>query len=131
MLNLTTTTYKETGKGMSKAAMDKLLPGLKTEFDWLGIAYSQSLQRVTFNLSAAFVNFFEGRTKYPTFKKKGAKQSVSYPQNVKLMVSEKSIKFPGTLGYVKTKFHRSLPDGKRLRHHLTKHRWHVLCINTV
>ena len=28
------------------------------------------------------------------------------------MVSEKSIKFPGTLGYVKTKFHRSLPDGK-------------------
>ena len=113
MLNLTTTTYKETGKGMSKGAMDKLLPGLKTEFDWLGIAYSQSLQRVTFNLSAAFVNFFEGRTKYPTFKKKGAKQSVSYPQNVKLMVSEKSIKFPGTLGYVKTKFHRSLPDGKQ------------------
>ena len=29
------------------------------------------------------------------------------------MVSEKSIKFPGTLGYVKTKFHRSLPDGKQ------------------
>ena len=70
MLNLTTTTYKETGKGMSKAAMDKLLPGLKTEFDRLGIAYSQSLQRVTFNLSSAFVNFFEGRTKYPTFKKR-------------------------------------------------------------
>lgn len=29
MLNATTTEYKETGKGLSKVAMDKLLPGLK------------------------------------------------------------------------------------------------------
>ncbi|MGH8002468.1 MAG: helix-turn-helix domain-containing protein, partial [Brasilonema sp.] len=40
MLNATTTTYKETGKGLSKAAMDKLLPGLKKEYEWLGLAYS-------------------------------------------------------------------------------------------
>ena len=49
MLNATTTAYKETAKGLSKAAMDKLLPGLKKEYEWLGQAYCQVLQRVTFN----------------------------------------------------------------------------------
>ena len=33
MLNATTTAYQETGKGLSKAAMDKLLPALKKEYE--------------------------------------------------------------------------------------------------
>ncbi|BAZ21452.1 IS891/IS1136/IS1341 transposase [Kalymmatonema gypsitolerans NIES-4073] len=112
MLNATTIAYKETGKGLSKAAMDKLLPGLKKEYEWLGIAYSQVLQRVTFNLSSAFVNFFEGRAKYPNFKSKHGKQSVQYPQNVKLMPFDSVIKFPGNLGLMKTVFHKQLPLAK-------------------
>jgi putative transposase len=108
MLNKTTTTYKETGKGLSKAAMDRLLPDLKREFEWLGMAYSQSLQRVTFNLSTAFQNFFEGHAKYQNFKNKFGKQSVGYPQNVTLLTEEKAIKFPSTLGTVKTVFYRVL-----------------------
>ena len=112
MLNATTTTYKETGKGLSKAAMDKLLPGLKKEYEWLGLAYSQVLQRVTFNLSSAFVNFFEGRSKYPNFKSKHGKQSIHYPQNVKLVPDASVIKFPGNLGLMKTVFHKKLPDAK-------------------
>jgi putative transposase len=112
MLNATTTAYKETGKGLSKAAMDKLLPGLKKEYEWLGLAYSQVLQRVTFNLSSAFVNFFEGRTKFPNFKSKHALQSIQYPQNVKLMTEDSVIKFPGNLGIMKTVFHKELPSGK-------------------
>jgi len=112
MLNATTTAYKETGKGLSKAAMDKLLPGLKKEYEWLGFAYSQVLQRVTFNLSSAFVNFFEGRAKYPNFKSKHGKQSIQYPQNVKLILQDSMIKFPGTLGIVKAVFHKELPSAK-------------------
>ncbi len=112
MLNATTTAYKETGKGLSKAAMDKLLPGLKKEYEWLGLAYSQVLQRVTFNLSSAFVNFFEGRAKFPNFKSKHGKQSIQYPQNVKLMPENSVIKFPGNLGIMKTVFHKQLPDAK-------------------
>ena len=112
MLNATTTAYKETGKGFSKAAMDKLLPGLKKEYEWLGLAYSQILQRVTFNLSSAFVNFFEGRAKFPRFKSKHGKQSIQYPQNVKLMPQDSAIKFPGNLGLMKTVFHKNLPDAK-------------------
>jgi putative transposase len=92
--------------------MDKLLPGLKKEYEWLGLAYSQVLQRVTFNLSSAFVNFFEVRAKYPTFKSKQGKQSIQYPQNVKLMVENSTIKFPGNLGIVKAVFPRDLPPGK-------------------
>jgi putative transposase len=49
MLNATTTAHKETAKGLVFAATDKLLPGLKKEYEWLGLAYSQVLQRVTFN----------------------------------------------------------------------------------
>jgi putative transposase len=112
MLTATTITYKETGKGLSKAAMDKLLPGLKKEYEWLGLAYSQVLQRATFNLSSAFVNFFEGRAKFPNFKSKHGKQSIQYPQNVKLMPKDSVIKFPGSLGVVKTVFHKKLPDAK-------------------
>ena len=73
---------------------------------------SQVLQRVTFNLSSAFVNFFEGRAKYPNFKSKHGKQSVQYPQNVKLMPFDSVIKFPGNLGLMKTVFHKQLPDAK-------------------
>jgi putative transposase len=112
MLNATTTAYKETRKGLSKAAMDKLLPGLKKEYEWLGLAYSQVLQRVTFNLSSAFVNFFEGRANFPRFKSKHGKQSLQYPQNVKLMPQDSVIKFPGNLGLMKTVFHQDLPDAK-------------------
>lgn len=112
LLNATTTAYKETGKGLAKTAMDTLLPELKKEFDWLGISYSQCLQRVTFNLSNAFVNFFEGRSKFPNFKSKHSRQSIQYPQNVKLNLEQSSIKFPGSLGVVKSIFHRELPTGK-------------------
>jgi putative transposase len=112
MLNLTSTQYKETGKGLSKAAMDKMLPALKKEFDWLGLAYSQVLQRVTFNLSTAFVNFFEGRSSYPNFKNKHGRQSIQYPQNVKIQTGRSVLKFPGVLGEVKAVFHQAIPEGK-------------------
>jgi putative transposase len=48
-------------------------------------------------------NFFEGRAKYPKFKSKHGKQSIQYPQNVKLL--DKAIKLP-TLGEIPAKIHR-------------------------
>ncbi len=103
--------YKETGKGVSAYDMKKHIPELKKEFEWLKETYSQCLQQSVLNLSQAFQNFFEGRAKYPTFKSKFNRQSVQYPQNVKVE-SESTIKFPGFLGIVKAKIHRELPDGK-------------------
>ena len=103
--------YKETGKGVSALNMKKRIPELKKEFEWLKDTYSQCLQQSVLNLSQAFQNFFEGRANYPTFKSKFNRQSVQYPQNVKVE-SESTLKFPGFLGIVKAKIHRALADGK-------------------
>lgn len=106
-LSVMTTTYKETGKGFSAFDMKKQIPFWKTEHDWLKTCYSQCLQQSVLNLSQAFINFFDGRAKYPTFKSKYDRQSLQYPANVKLL-NESEIKFPGYLGTVWAKVHRDV-----------------------
>ena len=83
-LNLTNETYKTTGKGLSRNQIINKLPQLKKEKDWLTEVPSQTLQQVALDLSSAFLNFFEKRAKFPQFKKKGNKQSVRFPQGIKL-----------------------------------------------
>jgi putative transposase len=100
-------TYKETGKGISAFTMKKQLPVWKTECEWLKECYSQCLQSSVLNLSQAFINFFDGRAGYPTFKKRHGKQSIQFPQNVKVL-GDNEIKFPGNLGVIKAKIHREL-----------------------
>ena len=107
-LNLNNETYKATGKGLSRQGYNDLLPVLKVEFPWLTDCYSQVLQSVSLNLSRAFINFFEGRAKYPNFKSKHGKQSIQYPQSVKLL--DGIIKLP-KIGEVEAKLHRTF-DGK-------------------
>lgn len=113
--------YKETGKGLSRFDYQKQLPQLKKEFDWLGEVYSQCLQVVCLNLSRSFINFFEGRARYPRFKSKHGKQSITYPQNIK--IDGDYIKVP-KVGNILGKIHREVagklktvtlsknPDGK-------------------
>jgi putative transposase len=84
-LALTNETYKNTGKGLSRYDLQRQLPSLKKEFEWLSEPYSQCLQVVCLNLSRAFINFFEKRSQYPRFKSKHKKQSLVYPQNVKIL----------------------------------------------
>ena len=106
-LALTNQTYKETSKGIAKYDMIKQLPELKKqeETQWLRETYSQSLQSVCLNLSRAFINFFEKRAKYPRFKSRHGKQSLIYPQNVKL--GENKIYFP-KLDWIDAVIHRSI-----------------------
>lgn len=104
-LALTNDTYKQTGKGLSRYDLQKQLPSLKKEFEWLGSTYSQCLQVVCLNLSRAFINFFERRADYPRFKSKHGKQSLSYPQNVK--INGDIISFP-KIGEIYAKIHRSI-----------------------
>ncbi|KAM3095942.1 RNA-guided endonuclease InsQ/TnpB family protein [Phormidesmis sp. 146-35] len=102
-LSLTNQLYKETGKGLSQQGMNDRLPLLKKEFEWLAEPYSQVLQSVSLNLSRAFINFFEGRAKFPNFKSKQGKQSIQYPQNVE--ITDEGLKLP-KLGVIKAKIHR-------------------------
>ncbi|MGB7272817.1 MAG: RNA-guided endonuclease TnpB family protein [Geitlerinemataceae cyanobacterium] len=107
-MNLMNQTYKETGFGLSGYEVKKLIPQLKKEHDWLALTYSQCLQKVCLNLGLAFNNFFEKRAKYPSFKSKQGKQSIQYPQNVK--VAESYLTLP-KIGKVSAIIHRPV-EGK-------------------
>jgi putative transposase len=95
---------QETGKGLKRSALNALLPDLKKaeETAWLAACYTQILQSTTLNLTTAYKNFFDKRAGFPKFKSKHGKQSIQYPQNVKI---------PGNIGIVKAKIHR-LTEGK-------------------
>lgn len=86
-LNLWNEDYKETGKGLSRSKIQALLPKLKKveETSWLKIPHSQSLQVVAMNLDTAFKNFYAKRAGKPSFKSKHGKQSLSFPQSVKVL----------------------------------------------
>ncbi|HEY9605187.1 MAG TPA: RNA-guided endonuclease TnpB family protein [Allocoleopsis sp.] len=105
-LNKSIETYRDTGKGLGRSALNALLPALKKdkETEWLGECYSQVLQAVTLNLTTAYKNFFDGRARFPRFKSKHGRQSIQYPQNVKVIGN--SVKLPGKVGTVKAKIHR-------------------------
>ncbi len=107
-LNKSIETYKETGKSLGQSALNAFLPRLKKETDtaWLSECYSQVLQATTLNLTTAYKNFFAGRARFPRFKSKHGKQSIQYPQKVK--VSAGYVKFPGNVGNVKAKLHRDI-----------------------
>ena len=107
-LNLINQTYKETGKGLSGYEVKKRLPALKKEYEWLKLTYSQCLQQVCLNLGVAFNNFFEKRAKFPRFKSKHGKQSLQYPQNVK--IADNFLNLP-KIGEVKAVIHRPV-EGK-------------------
>lgn len=108
-LNLCQVTYKETGKSLSRFAIQSLLPNLKKENVWLSDAYSQCLQSVALNLSTAYKNFFDKRGGFPRFKSKHGRQSIQFPSNVK--IEGEYIKLPGLVGKVYFTQHRSF-EGK-------------------
>lgn len=110
-LNKSIETYKETGMTLGRSALNALLPALKTAecTKWLAECYSQVLQATTLNLTTAYKNFFQGRARFPRFKSKHGKQSIQYPQNVKIVNG--NLKLPGNIGVVKAKIHRQI-EGK-------------------
>ena len=107
-LNLMNQTYKETAKGLSGYEVKKIIPQLKKEYEWLKLTYSQCLQQVCLNLGVAFNNFFEKRARYPRFKSKHGKQSIQYPQNVKVV--DNCLSLP-KIGDVSAIIHRPI-EGK-------------------
>lgn len=90
---------------MGRFAIQKAITELKKEYEWMSEPYSQCLQVVALNLSRAFINFFERRGGYPRFKSKHRRQSISYPQNVKVV--DNGIKFP-KIGKVDAVIHRDV-----------------------
>lgn len=97
--------YRATGKGLNYHAMAIRLPKLKQEFEWLGEADSQALQQSLQNLARGFENFFAKRGRYPRFKVKHGRQSIQYPQRVKI---EGCRIYLPKVGWVKCVVHRDI-----------------------
>lgn len=78
--------YHETGKGLTYQDTAILLTALKrqSETEWLKQPNAQVLQQSLLDLDRAFQNFFEGKGKYPHFKKKSGHQKCRYPQGIKI-----------------------------------------------
>ncbi|MDY0185782.1 MAG: transposase [Desulfuromonadaceae bacterium] len=78
--------HKAGEKKLGYAALCKLLTEWKAEPEtlWLNETPSQALQQALKNLERAYKNFFEKRTDFPRFKKKGQSGSFRYPQGIKL-----------------------------------------------
>ena len=67
--------YTENGKSDNYYTQANTLTKLKKqeEYSWLKEINSQTLQRALRHLETAYVNFFRGKAKFPTFKSKKAK----------------------------------------------------------
>lgn len=78
--------HKAGEKKLGYAGLCKLLTEWKAQAEtlWLSETPSQALQQSLKNLERAYKNFFDKRTEFPKFKKKGQSDSFRYPQGVKL-----------------------------------------------
>jgi len=100
------------------------LPAMKAMMPWLAELPSQALQQTLRDLDAAFVNFFEGRARYPTFKsKRRGDPGIRWPQGVQL--NGRCVFLP-KLGWVKARMSR--PVEGRVKSATVRFdglRWHV------
>src|SRR5712692_652978 len=72
---------REQGESLYYNDLAAMLPALKQQYPWLADVSSVPLQQALRHFDRAFVNFFEGRAEYPTFKKKQHEQSATYASN--------------------------------------------------
>ncbi len=79
-LRLRTDAYYQENKRLYYNDVSVALTHLKKQEDtaWLSEVSSVPLQQALRHLDRAFIHFFEGRAKYPTFKKKCNQQSATY-----------------------------------------------------
>ena len=99
--------WKSDGTNISRFELQTLLAKMKKEeaTEWLKQAHSQVLQSSLMHLDNSFKNFFKKRSKYPKYKNKHGKQSIQYPQGVK--IEGNKIYLP-KIGWVKAVVHREI-----------------------
>ncbi|CAH1692169.1 transposase [Hyphomicrobiales bacterium] len=81
------------------------LTELKREAEWLRDVPHHPLQQAIRDLHRAFTNFFEGRARYPTFRRKGENESFRYPDPKQIKLEERRIFLPKA-GWVELVQHR-------------------------
>ena len=77
-----------------------LLLEWKRELTWLKDCHSQVLQQSLKDLESAFKNFFQKRSGFPKFKKKGLKENFRFPQGCKLEQQNNRLYLP-KIGWIR------------------------------
>ena len=100
--------WKERGEDITRRmTLDKLVKlKREDETEWLKDADSQALQQALMHLDDAYRRFFRKQSRYPRHKTRRGKQSLSYPQRVRV-VDGNSLYLP-KVGAVKAVLHREL-----------------------
>ncbi len=104
------TAYFQHGKSLYYNDLAAMLPALKEQYPWLRDTSSVPLQQALRHLDRAFVNFFEGRAEYPTFKKKRNEQSATYVSNA-FMWDGQALTLAKMYAPLEIVWHRPLPEG--------------------
>ena len=91
----------------SYTSLANLLPEWKREFEWLKSCHSQILQQSLKDLESAYRNFFARRTDFPRFKRKGIRESIRYPQGIKLEERNSRIYLP-KIGWIRYRKSRDI-----------------------
>lgn len=102
--------YKVRGESLSaKRDLKPLLTIAKKSrrYSWLADFDGHSLQQACINLDRAFKNFFEGRARFPRFKRKHGSQS-SYHCTGKIAVGTDWVSIPKLPGKIKAVVHREV-----------------------
>mgnify|MGYP001613570439 CR=1 FL=1 len=87
LLRVRTDAWYERKESIGYAQTDRMLTALKQQPEtiWLNEVSSVPLQQTLRHLQTAFVNFWEKRANYPTFKKRDRKQRRSFPRATQKM----------------------------------------------
>lgn len=104
------TAYFPHGKSLYYHDLAAMLPALKEQYPWLRDTSSVPLQQALRHLDRAFVNFFEGRAEYPTFKKKRKEQSATFVSNA-FMWDGEALTLAKMYAPLEIVWHRPLPEG--------------------
>ncbi len=104
------TAYFQHGKSLYYNDLAALLPALKEQYPWLRDTSSVPLQQALRHLDRAFVNFFEGRAEYPTFKKKRHEQSATFVSNA-FRWDRQALTLAKMYAPLEIVWHRPLPEG--------------------
>ena len=99
--------YETDKTSLSCYDLNKLLPNLKKENEWLKEVNAQSLQQTQKHLDSAFTRFFREKKGFPKFKsRKNPVQSFSVPQNYKVDFDNNRVRLP-KIGWIKTKLSKT------------------------
>lgn len=109
--------YKTNKKSDNFYTQAKKLTSLKRENQWLKEVNAQSLIEALKSLDTAYKNFFSGKAKFPTFKKKKNKNTFTIPQYIR--VENDKLFFPKFKEGIKIKMNKKL-EGKIKRCTISK-----------